>query len=99
MHFFQDGDVVEPANSSHKLCEFFISTVGFIEALHAPGICSGKAIGPRKLFAKIVGQIVDNSLAQYLPAASRRSSVQYRRGTIFGAGAVGPLAAYSARLR
>src|SRR5580698_2577503 len=63
----QDGDVVGPANFSHKLCEFFISAIGFIEVLHAPEICSGKAIGPRKLFAEIAGQVVDDTLAPRIP--------------------------------
>src|SRR5450631_457844 len=45
---FQDGDVVRPANFSHKLCEFFIAAIGFIEVLHAPEFCSGKAFGPWK---------------------------------------------------
>jgi hypothetical protein len=54
---------VGPANFSHKLCEFFISAVGFIEVLHTPEICSGKTIGPRKLFAEIVRQVVNDTLA------------------------------------
>jgi hypothetical protein len=64
---FQDGDVVGPADFSHKLCEFFISAIGFVEVLHAPEICGGKAIGPRKLFAEIAGQVVDDTLTPRLP--------------------------------
>src|ERR1022692_1057837 len=64
---FQDGDVVRPANFSHKLCEFFISAIGFVEVLHAPEIYSGKTIGPRKLFAEIAGQVVDDTLAPNIP--------------------------------
>jgi hypothetical protein len=58
---FQDGDVVGPANFSHKLCEFFIAAVGFIEVLHAPETCRRKTVGSRKLFAEIVGQVVDDT--------------------------------------
>src|SRR5271156_4782992 len=79
---FQDGDVVGPANFSHKPCEFFISAIGFVEVLHAPEICSRKAVDPRKLFAEIAGQVVDDTLAprvSLLPLDDHPSDIRVQR--------------------
>jgi hypothetical protein len=60
-------DVVGPANFSHKLCEFFIRAVHFVEVLHPPEVRGGKTIRRGKFLAKILCQIANNALSPGIP--------------------------------
>jgi hypothetical protein len=65
---FQVGDVVGPANFSHKLCEFFIRPISFIKVLHAPQVGGREAVQAREVFSKIVRQISDHGFVPGVPA-------------------------------
>ena len=66
-------------SATHKLCEFFISAVGLIDALHSPDVRSRKAIGALELLAEIVGEIPNDALAPCFPLLPLQSSAQCRR--------------------
>ena len=60
--FFEDADVVGPADFSHKLCEIFTVPVSLIKVLHSPQVGGRESVRSRKFFAQVPGEIADNCL-------------------------------------
>jgi len=61
----QNRHIVRPANFLHKLCEFFIFPIGFVEVLHSPEVRSREAVCTGKLLAEIIGQVSDETVPSF----------------------------------